>query len=417
MNIEIISTGEEVLRGVIADENGAYMARTLTALGFSIGRHGCVGDDLNDLVTLFSEADGRARAVIVTGGLGPTVDDRTVLAASRAFGLPIVHNEAAERSVTAFFERWNMAVSDTNRKQMRLPDGAECLDNPVGTAPGFTLDTGKSRFFFLPGVPGEMRVMLDRHVLPRLSVMAGSDREIFRSRTLSLFGLPEAEVDRRLADMETVFPGVRLGLRAVFPVIDITLYAGGADVTAAERLLDQARDWALEAVGEHVFSTRGRSLAEEVGEGLRQGKKTLAVAESCTGGLIAHMLTNVAGSSDYFLLSAVTYANEAKVRLLGVPEPVIARTGAVSEETVRAMAEGVRRVSGARIGLATSGIAGPGGGSAEKPVGTVFIGLADDTGTRAFRLCLDMKNRLKNKTFFAVSALDYLRRHGGICAS
>lgn len=412
MNIEIISTGEEVLCGVIADENGAFIARALVEKGFSIARHGCVGDTKNDLVSVFREADGRrADAVIVTGGLGPTIDDRTAAAAAEAFGRDLIADGLAEQSVLAFFQRMGKPMPESNRKQMLLPRGSQGLDNPVGTAPGFYLDTGQCRFFFLPGVPSEMRVMLEGHVLPTLETMAGENRGLFQTRTLSHFGLAEAEVDRRLHGIESRFPGIRLGLRAVFPVIDVRLYARGHEASCLEARLDQAQAWVLEKTGNHVFSTRNRSLADEVGQRLIRHQKTLAVAESCTGGLIGHMLTNVAGSSDYFLFSGVTYANRAKVRILGVPESLIEAHGAVSEATVRAMAEGARAVVGADIGLAISGIAGPAGGSAEKPVGTVCVGLASEKDTRVFRLHLDYGDRLRNKTLFAMTALDLLRRH------
>lgn len=410
MDIEIISTGEEILYGAIADENAAYIARTLVERGFEIVRHGCVGDGKKGLVELFTEADGRSDVVIVTGGLGPTVDDRTAEAAADAFGAGLVFSKDAERSVTAFFEKRGKPVPDSNKKQLQLPRGATCLENPVGTAPGFTFFTGKSRFYFLPGVPFEMRRLMDDHVIPALGTLVGQNRDFFQIRTMSHFGVAEAEVDRRLLGIESIFPGIRLGLRAVFPVIQVKLYARGEDQRKIRDQIDAAQHWVLERTGEFVFSTQDRSMAEEVGQCLIRQKKTLALAESCTGGLIGHMLTNVAGSSDYFLFSGVTYANQAKVRILGVDESVLQSSGAVSEKTVCAMADGARAVSGADIGLATSGIAGPGGGSEEKPVGTVFVGLSTDKGTHAFEFCHDFGDRIRNKTLFAMTALDLLRR-------
>lgn len=410
MTIEIISTGDEVLCGFTVDENGAYIARTLTERGFQVRRQGSVGDNLADLATLFKEADGRSSAVIVTGGLGPTEDDRTVEAAASAFGVEVGFDEAAERSVTSFFAKRNRPVPESNRKQMLLPKGAVCLVNDVGTAPGFSFDTGKSVFFFLQGVPSEMRHMMDVHVIPSLESLKGDNPQIFRVRTLSLFGLPEAEVDRQLAVFQTAFPDLQLGFQAIFPVINIKIYARSNDALKIQQRLDQAQDWVMERLGDMIFSSQNRPMAEEVGLLLLKHNKTLAIAESCTGGLIGHMVTNVAGSSGYFLFSGVTYANEAKIRILGVDEQVLKQHGAVSDQTVCAMAQGARKCSGAHIGLAISGIAGPGGGSAEKPVGTVFIGISTDKGTRSVSLRLNIGDRKKNKILFAYAALEMLRR-------
>lgn len=409
--IEIISTGDEILCGFTVDGNGAYIARSLTERGFRIVRHGSAGDDKGGLVSIFKDTDGRASAVIVTGGLGPTEDDRTVEAAAEAFGVPLCFDDKAEHSVRVFFEKRNRPVPDSNRKQMLLPKGGLCLDNAVGTAPGFSFDTGKSVFYFLPGVPSEMRHMMDAHVIPALEALSGRDRQIFQVRTLSLFGLPEAEVDQRLMDFQTVYPDLQLGFQAIFPVINIKIYARSHDRRMIQERLGQAEAWVRDKLGDMIFSSANRSMAEEVGVLLSKSTKTLAIAESCTGGLIGHMVTNVAGSSDYFLFSGVTYANQVKTRVLGVEDRTIRKHGAVSGQAVCAMALGARTCSGADIGLATSGIAGPGGGSEGKPVGTVFIGLSTDEGTRSVSFRYDYGDRIKNKTIFAMAALDLLRRH------
>jgi nicotinamide-nucleotide amidase len=410
MKIEIISTGEEVLSGAVIDSNAAYIAQTLIDSGFEIVRHSCVGDQKESLVRVFQEAEHRADAVIVTGGLGPTDDDRTRESAADAWNLELVFSREAEQSVKSFFMKWNRPIPDSNRKQMMLPMGATCLENKVGTAPGFSMMIGDRSFFFVPGVPSEMRHMLSVHVIPQLCRLAGESREKFMVRTLSHFGIAEADVDYRLSGIETRFPGITLGLRAVFPVIQVKLYARGRDENHMQTLLDSAQSWCLERTGEYLFSRNGQSMEEKVGQLLRGEKKTIALAESCTGGLIAHMLTQVPGSSDYFLFSGVTYSNHAKVSVLGVNEQTLTQHGAVSSDTVMEMARGARAVSGADIALATSGIAGPGGGSAEKPVGTVFIGIASETGCTSHMFQSHFDDREKNKTFFAMKALDLLRR-------
>lgn len=410
MKIEIVSTGEEVLSGAVIDSNAAYIAQSLIESGFEVVRHSCVGDKKTDIVRLLKECRDRADGVAVTGGLGPTDDDRTAEAASEAWDLGLTHDQDAEKSVDAYFQKMGRPVPATNRKQMLLPVGSTCLENTMGTAPGFLMKQGKTSFFFLPGVPWEMKHMLAAHVIPILRSISGDTRTIFKMATLSHFGIAEAEVNHRLKEVETVFSGVTLGLRAVFPVIQVKLYAHGDNEDEIDNLLEQAKRWALERTGEFVFSTRGLSLAQEVGEILTKTNKTLALAESCTGGLIANMITDVPGSSAYFLFSAVTYANQAKMAVLNVGEETLLAHGAVSNETVIEMAENVRRIAGADVAIAVSGIAGPSGGTPEKPVGTVFIGVATELGTESHVFRSPFGNRDMNKKVFAMKALDLLWR-------
>ena len=410
MKIEIVSTGEEVLSGAVIDSNAAYIAQALIESGFEVVRHSCVGDKKADIVRLLKECGQRADGVIVSGGLGPTDDDRTAEAAAEAWGLSLVHDPAAEMSVNACFQKMNYPVPDSNRKQMLLPVGATCLENTAGTAPGFFMNQGATSFFFIPGVPWEMKHMLSVHVLPMLRSISGDTRTVFKMTMLSHFGIAEAEVNHRLKDVENVFPGITLGLQAAFPVIHVKLYAQGENENQIDTLLEQAAAWTAERTGEFVFSTRGFSLAEEIGEVLVKTNKTLAIAESCTGGLIAHMITDVPGSSAYFLFSAVTYSNQAKINALNVNEETLKTHGAVSRETVMEMAANTRRIAGADLGIAVSGIAGPSGGTAEKPVGTVFIAVSTDQGTETHVFRSPFGKRGMNKKIFAMKALDLLWR-------
>lgn len=410
MKLEIVSTGEEVLSGAVIDSNAAYISQILIEAGFEVIRHSCVGDKKEDIVQLLKECEHRADSVVVTGGLGPTDDDRTVLAACEAWNVEPVHDPGAEMSVEACFKKMGRSVPASNKKQMLVPSGSTSLQNSVGTAPGFFREQGKTCFFFIPGVPWEMKHMMEQHVLPMLKEKAGDHLMSFRMKTLSHFGIAEAEVNQRLKDIETFFPGVSLGMRAVFPVIQVKLYARGDDGDAMDRLLDKAKCWTLERTGQFVFSTRDFSMAQEIGDYLGRKGKTLALAESCTGGLIAHMVTEVPGSSSYFLFSAVTYANEAKVKILDVRAETLSSHGAVSHETVREMAENARRIAGADLGLAVSGIAGPSGGTAEKPVGTVYISVSSDQGVQSHVFRSPFGERIRNKKIFAMKALDLLRR-------
>lgn len=410
MKLEIVSTGEEVLSGAVTDSNAAYISQVLIEAGFEVIRHSCVGDKKEDIAQLLKECGQRADGVVVTGGLGPTDDDRTVQAACEAWDVDSVHDLGAQISVEACFKKMGRPVPESNRKQMVIPRGSISLENQVGTAPGFFHVYGKTCFFFIPGVPWEMKHMMKVHVLPMLKERTGVSMTYFRMKTISLFGIAEAEVNQRLIEIETVFPGIVLGLRAVFPVIQVKLYARGDDPHALGLLLEKAEQWVLVRTGDVVFSTRDYPMAREIGDCLEKNGKTLALAESCTGGLIAHMVTEIPGSSAFFLFSAVTYANEAKVNVLHVRPDTLESHGAVSHETVREMAENVKKIAGADLGLAVSGIAGPSGGSTDKPVGTVFIAVASGQGVQSHMFRSPFGDRAKNKKIFAMKALDLLRR-------
>ncbi len=410
MHAEILATGEEIRTGALVDTNSAHIAVTLEEAGVRVDRLNAVGDDLSELVAVLTEIGGRADVAVVTGGLGPTVDDLSAQAAARAAGVALELNPAALSSIEAFFRRRNRPLNPSIRKQAILPVNAEVLYNPVGTAPGFSLLIGRCRFFFLPGVPHEMRRMLTEEVLPQLVAALGGTRDHRLVRTLSCFGLTESLTGERIAELPDRFPGVQLGLRAKFPEIQVKLYGSGTDEDQVTHLLEQAAAWARARLDQVVFSEAGEPMEAVVGGLLRERRATLAVAESCTGGFISHLLTEVPGSSDYFLLAAVTYANDAKTRLLGVSPQDLAAYGAVHEHTARAMAAGVRQLAGADYGLATSGIAGPGGGTPAKPVGTVCIGLATAERVNGWQFHYSYDRRDMNKRMFAMKALDVLRR-------
>ena len=410
MIAEILSTGDEICSGAVIDSNAAHIAEKLMGLDIEVVRHTCVGDDVEALAGVLGEISGRADLALVTGGLGPTKDDLSAEAAARAEGTKLEANPTAEAYIQSFFEKYRRKASPSDYKQALLPKGASPILNERGTAPGFMLTIGRCRFYFLPGIPFEMRAMLEEQVLPAIESAVKPPDEYRRIRTLSVFGLPESRVNDRLEGIESNFSNIRYGLLARFPVIYVKLIASGKAPDKLGADLDDAAAWAGERLSGYVFSSQGRSMEEEVAGLLLDRKKTVAAAESCTGGLLAHLLTNVPGSSDYFLLSAVTYANAAKMKLLDVSEETIETYGAVHEETAKQMAEGARRAAGADYGIATSGIAGPTGGSGEKPVGTVCIGIAGHDGAFGERLYSPFRERLANKQIFAVMALNVLRK-------
>ncbi len=410
MLAEVLSTGDEVLTGAVVDSNSAHIAEKLCEAGLEVSRHNCVGDELERLRAVILEIAARADIAVVTGGIGPTFDDLTSAAMAAAAGVELVFDPVADESIRRFFEARGRQSSSADQKQAMLPKGSICLPNPVGTAPGFQLQVGRCCFFCLPGVPSEMVRMLDEAVLPRIRKLQGGAKETRVLKTMCLFGLPEAVVSERLAGFEQALPGIKFGLRASFPVIQIKLYIHGENLSHVQKQVQSAVDWVLERLGQWIFSTEGETMEEAIGRLLKERSQTLAVAESCTGGLISNLLTNVPGSSAYFLFSAVTYSNQAKQDLLGVAPETLSAHGAVDEATVREMAVGVRRFSGATYGLATSGIAGPEGGTDHKPVGTICIGIATPTETRSKRYVLSFGSRSRNKTIFTMAALETLRR-------
>ncbi|MFH1154239.1 MAG: CinA family nicotinamide mononucleotide deamidase-related protein [Pseudomonadota bacterium] len=413
MNVEILSTGEELVTGALTDTNATWLAARLLEAGIRIDRQTCVGDDESRLARIMTEMAGRADLVLVTGGLGPTSDDLSAQAAARASGDSLVLNGEALVSMTSFFQKRGWAMPQANIKQAMLPSRATMIENCAGTAPGFLLEIGQCLFFFMPGVPMEMKSMFQSQVLPRIREQFQGLTKVLTSR-MTVFGLPESEVGARLAEFPGRFPGISLGFRASFPLIEVKCLLVSDPETgqdAAGQAMDGARAFIQEKLGAKLFSDKGLTMEEEVGRLLTLCRQRVAVAESCTGGLIASMLTDVAGSSDYFLLSAVTYSNDAKIKLLGVCPETIAQNGAVHEKTALEMAMGVRKISGADWGISTSGIAGPGGGSPEKPVGTVCIGI-DGPGVSMGKLYrFSFEDRAMNKKLFAVMAMDVLRKN------
>ncbi|MEJ2657970.1 MAG: competence/damage-inducible protein A [Desulfobacterales bacterium] len=410
MNIEILITGDEIRTGAAIDLNSSYIAQVLAENGFSVMRHSCVGDDMDHIVSVLQEIGGRADAGLVTGGLGPTPDDITALAAAKSAGVELVVNQPALHGIERYFKARRRRMTESSKKQAMLPRGAEPIFNPAGTAPGFIFKINRCVFFFMPGVPLEMQRMLSETVIPHMKKLRGVNDEFYITKTISTFGLTESATSERVADISGMFPEITMGFRAKFPEIQIKLYGRGKNKKTLHQSIADTAEAILNKLKDYVFSMNGSPMEAEVGRLLSEKKATLAVAESCTGGLISHMLTNVPGSSNYFLFSGVTYSNEAKQKVLGVPARVIERFGAVHETTAKEMAAGVRRIAGSDYGLATSGIAGPDGGTEEKPVGLVCIGLADRKSAEGFRFFYPFNSRPRNKQIFAVKALDMLRR-------
>ena len=409
MRGEILSTGEEIRSGELIDSNSSHIAIKLEEAGVYITRHTCVGDEVKELVKAIKEMASHSDIGIITGGLGPTDDDLTTEAAAAAAGVKLVLDQKALVMIENFFKSRNLEMTDSNIKQAMLPEGADTMYNPVGTAPGFHIKTGKCDLFFLPGVPHEMRRMLKESVLPEIDAIiekTPGKKKLCLIKHISTFGITESGLNEKLSGFYKKFPDINIGLRAKFPQINIKLYSRKENM---ENLMEKGSAWIQKKIGNKIFSLDGKSMETVVGEALCKKKATLAVAESCTGGLIANLLTDVPGSSDYFLFSGVTYSNKAKINILGVSEDTINRYGAVHEKTAIEMANGAKRIAGAAYGLSTSGIAGPGGGTEKKPVGTVCIGLAAPDYAKAYTFNMSFGQRSRNKKIFAMKALDLLR--------
>ncbi len=410
MIADILTTGDEIRSGALVDSNSAYIAQKLQEMGIEIARHSCVGDDPAAAVNILTEIGQRSDIAVVTGGLGPTDNDLNAVAAARAANVNLVLDPQALESAENFVKIRNRPLTDSNKKQAMLPTGSQCLNNPIGTTPGFHLKLGQCNFFFLPGAPFEMRRMLTEQVIPRIMKLLGPAVGVRLVKTFCTFGLAESATRYYLDEFNRLFPRIKLGFRTKFPEIQVKLYVHGADEGEMRAQMEAATHWVYRKLGNKVISDTGESTERVVGDLMRQKKANLALAESCTGGLIADLLTNVPGSSDYFIFSAVTYSNELKMKILDVKARTLNLYGAVSEQTAKEMARGVQQVCGATYGLSVSGIAGPGGATADKPVGTVCIGLADDKAVHGYRFNFSFADRWMNKHVFATTALDLLRR-------
>jgi nicotinamide-nucleotide amidase len=378
MTCTVLCIGTELTRGELVDTNGPWLAAGLTDLGFEVLEKTIVDDDRARIISALTRLATFSKVIICTGGLGPTTDDLTSLAVAEALGVPTERDEASLEHIRRRLEKFGRTVSPTNAKQADFPRGAEILANPIGTAPGFHVKVGEALAFFMPGVPREMKRMFEEQIVPRIRALAPNQSHQVRLRT---FGLPESVVGERLAGVEEAFPGVTIGYRAHFPEIEVKVLARGAAEPIVRDLCEKAALEVRSRLADVVYGDGDDTFAGVVGRALRSKGFALAIAESCTGGLVGHMVTREPGASDFLLVDAVTYANSAKTRFLGVDEDVLRGHGAVSAEVAAAMAEGVRRISGADIALSLTGVAGPTGGSAEKPVGTVYLAIASAKGT------------------------------------
>ncbi len=382
MLAEIISVGTELLMGEIVDTNAAYMSQRLAILGIDVHRRHTLGDNLDRLAEQVRDSLSRADFVILCGGLGPTEDDLTRDGVALAVGRPLVVFPDVEKWLRELFEARGYTFTPNNLRQATAPEGAALLDNEVGTAPGFVVDEDGRLIIALPGPPNELYRMWEKQVEPilRARVTEAEGGVGIFSRVLRCTDIGESLVAHELKDLIVGQTDPTIALYASPGEVKVRLATKAIDEAAAEERFAPTEQEIRSRLGACIFGIDDESMEVVIGKLLRERGATLAVAESCTGGLVGHRITNVPGSSDYFLADIVAYSNAIKMSILAVPEDVLIREGAVSEECARAMCDGVRRRTGATYGLATTGIAGPGGGTPEKPAGTVFLAVGSPQG-------------------------------------
>lgn len=408
--VAILSTGDEVVGGRTVDTNATYIADQVGNLGLEVVAKITVGDYVDRIAWAWNELLAQADVVISTGGLGPTADDLTNETVARVADVPQVRNEEQATKIRGFFDAVGRHMPENNLKQADLPDGAVVVPNDLGTAPGYRLEMPRGRRrpvgIVLPGVPREMKPMMHEHVLPWLASLSGGDH-VVRSRTFQTFGVSESGVDEMVAGLVDPAEG-RVAFRASFPTISVRLTVSGP-ASECDARLGRLGDAMAERLGEAVYAEGEVSMEQKVGELLSAAGKTVSTAESCTGGLIGSRITDVAGSSGYYVGGVVAYSNDVK-QTIGVSPQTLLSHGAVSEQTACEMAAGIRHRTGADLAIATTGVAGPGGGTKAKPVGTVAIAIAagdDDVKSKMYQL---WGTRDWIKILTSQIALDWIRR-------
>ena len=411
MTAEIIAIGSELLTPFRQDTNSLYLTAELNTLGVEVGFKTIVGDDFKDLVRVITTALSRADIVLLSGGLGPTEDDLTREAVAETLGLKLRRDPEIVRAIERRFAEHGWKMSPNNVKQGDVVTGATVLPNANGTAPGQWI-TGKSDgkekiIVLLPGPPQELKALFESAVLERLRGKV--PKQFLAARVLKITGMGESACDARVAPIYKRFADVRTTILAGPGEIQLHLRTQAPTAEAAQRRVDEVVDKIEDELGDNVYSDNGDSLEQIVSYYLQMRNATLSVAESCTGGLVAERLTSVSGSSRYFLGGAVVYSNELKTAFADVPQDLLEMYGAVSEQVARALAEGIRKRCGTTLGLGITGVAGPTGGTAEKPVGLVFHALASEGGTELIKRNFP-GDRARIRWFASQQALDMVRR-------
>ena len=408
MQAEIIAVGSELLTPDRIDTNSLFLTQRLNHLGIAVARKTVVGDRHEHVRDAFRCALDRVELVVASGGLGPTLDDLTREAVAELLSRKLVLNTSVLQGIEARFRRLGRTMPEVNKRQAMVPEGADLLENSRGTAPGLWLESAGRFIVLLPGPPHELQAMFTDKVEPRLERLAGATRLFYREMRTA--GLTESEVEQRTAPIYTQYENVQTTILTAPGEIQLHLRLWSSDYATAEHTLEEMVERITFALGENVFTSNGQKLEEIVAHEMTLNQATVATAESCTGGLLAERLTRVPGSSSYFLGGVVCYSNDLKTAWADVPAELIESKGAVSPEVAQALAQGIRRRIGATLGIGITGVAGPSGGSPEKPVGLIYIALADANGTRD-RTMRFPGDRERIRWHASQAALDMLRRY------
>ena len=404
---ELLTIGDEILYGQIIDTNSQWMSQELDQVGIKVVRKTTVGDNREDMLAAFEEAESRAQIVLITGGLGPTNDDLTKPLLAEYFGCGVAMNEEALKEVTAFFNSKGRELTPLNEKQAELPTCAQKITNALGTAPGMWLERNGCVFVSMPGVPFEMKRMMTKIIIPRLQQHFKTD--VIYHKIVKTIGIGESWLADKIKDWEEALPeNIRLAYLPSLGQVKLRLTAVGSDINVLKQEVEDQINSLKTYAWKYIYGYNKDEIQAVVGGMLKDKNLTISLAESCTGGYVSHLITSIPGSSAYYNGSVVPYQNEMKDNILKVQQETLRNYGAVSEETVIEMANGVRKLFNSSIGVATSGIAGPGGGTPEKPVGTVWIAFADGNQTVTRKLQL-WKDRDVNIKASAIALLNLIR--------
>jgi nicotinamide-nucleotide amidase len=404
---ELITIGDEILYGQTLDTNSHWISGELDQIGIRVIRKTTIPDQKEHILNAFAEAEQRAAIVLITGGLGPTNDDLTKPCIAEFFGVSMIRDASILQTLKERYERSGRELNNLNKDQALLPEGATVLHNELGTAPGIWMERGETIFVAMPGVPFEMKGLIKNEVLPRL--LKRFVKAEIHHRIIRTGGIPESTLAEKLSDWERQLPAhIKLAYLPTLAQVKLRLTAVGGDIEILKAETEKEVQNCLKIIDKYVYATENIEIQERIGQLLRARGMTIACAESCTGGYISHLITSTPGSSDYFVGSCIPYSYEMKEKVLNVKHETLMEHGAVSEETIREMSENIRLLTGASIGLATSGIAGPGGATPDKPIGTIWISLSDAQGTISKKYIF-MKDRKINIQLGAMAALNMVR--------
>ena len=410
MKAQIISIGDELLIGQTVNTNASFIGEKISDLNIDVVKIGTIGDEEDIILKEFKNAYENSDLIIVTGGLGPTHDDITRSAVVKFFNTELVKNEEVLENIKNLFSKRGRKLTQVNIDQSLVPKNAEVIKNSKGTAPGYWIENEGKIFVVMPGVPYEMKTMMSDFVSEKLKEKTGIEQQITKRSILQTTGIPESYLFERLGNLDELLEGAKLAFLPSIYGVKLRLTVQESDEETAKNRLMEIEQKIRSKAGRFIFGKGEETLEEVVGKILKDRELKLAVAESCTGGLIASMITNISGSSAYFERGVVCYSNASKVEILKVDEDTIAEKGAVSQEVAMQMAEGIKSTSGSDIGLATTGIMGPTGATTDKPVGLVYIGYCDEKVCTAKKFMFG-EERILNKQRTAQSALDLLRKN------